>query len=241
MKKLLLFCLYSLLSLNLNASEKKSMEQLKWFEKFGCEKLIITQYENVASEKILKKISIEDKNYIRSLQGLINQLPTKGEIEKEMSSEADFLTLQFVCDGKDKVINFFDSKIQTPHSSFYSASHNPGSKIWEQISLHFKTAEVGKPAIMCKGLKISFKDFDVDFMGLEDRTPKNTTASSYVETFIITNHKDKSQIKIEITSGQLPPRPESFTLNGTSYIMSTFTSQDGKRLEGTNFIIEKKK
>lgn len=54
------------------------------------------------------------------------------------------------------------------------------------------------------------------------------------------NKKDKKEQIVEVSSGQLPPRPEEFVVNGEHLILNTFTDKKGKRLVARMFMIYKK-
>src|SRR6185312_10536447 len=189
--------------------EKKDMNERKWFDKLGCEKMRITQYKS-ASQKETEKVTISDMEYIKSFQTEINQLPTEGDIMISMGPAAHYLTLEFSCAGKNEVIEFYNSKIKTPATSFYSKTNASEQNIWQEIQQHFAPASLGKAVPKLKNVMQKFDTFSIEYLGSEDRTPKGTTASLYVESFQVISNKDNTKQTIEVKSGQLPPRPEKF-------------------------------
>ncbi len=229
------------LSTNIFAVEKKPMTQAKWFEKFGCEKMKITQYESASSRKIIHESTIEDVDYIRLIQGEISQLPTSGDEYIKIGPDSDYLTLDFTCEGKGTLIEFFNKSIKTPATSFYSKSSKFELDVWNQIESHFTKAEIGKLAPKYKNGLIRYDLFTVKYLGSEDKTPKGTTATSNHETFIVTSSKDQTIQTIIVRSGQLPPKPFEFKIGSEEYILSTYSQSKGPTLHPATFIIEKKR
>lgn len=121
------------------------MDDLKWFQNFGCNKLQITQFHSKSDMKVEKQVSITDPQYINSFQLQINRLPTSGDMMIKMGPAAKVLTLEFHCKEKAEVITFYDSHVKTPATSFYS-NHTAAEKvIWDEIQMHFEQPAINKP------------------------------------------------------------------------------------------------
>lgn len=238
MKALLFVGLVGLFANSSFAAGKKNMKETQWFDKIGCEKMRIIQYKSVSEKEIEKQFLINDPAYIQSFQTQINQLPPVGDMMIKMGPQASYLTLEFSCGGKTETIEFYNSKIKTPATSFYSQKESPEKNIWEEIQLHFAKPAFGKALLKIKNVPHKWDEFSVEYLGSEDRTPKGTTATLNVESFKVSDEKGAEQI-IEVRSGQLPPRPEKFKVGSKQYVLSTFSMKDGSRIYPRFFVIDK--
>ena len=223
------------------SAEKNNMKNLKWFEKIGCEKLQITEYKSAANKKKINELTITDVEYIRTFQARINQLPAAGDKMVKMGPDADYLVLEFACGEKVETIEFYNNTIKTPDTSFFSRDPRPDKEVWNQIQTHFKKADYGIPLPKVAGHSYEFKKLKVSYVGHEDRTPKDTTASLYAETFAVTDLKTKKTENVEVFSGQLPPEPTEFSVGADTFVIHTFSDKNGVRVDPLNFIIYKKK
>lgn len=221
-----------------HATEKKNMTDRKWFDQLGCEKMQITQHKT-AAQKEIEKVTINDIEYIKSFQTEINQLPTEGDIMISMGPAAHYLTLEFSCAGKNEVIEFYNSRIKTPATSFYSKTNTSEQNIWQEIQQHFKPASLGQAVPKLKNVIRKFDTFSIEYLGSEDRTPKGTTASLHVEFFQVINNTDNTKQTIEVRSGQLPPRPEKFKVGSDHFVLNTRTLKNATRIDPRMFVIDK--
>lgn len=213
------------------------MKEQQWFKKFDCEKMQIIKYQSASSNKIEKQVTITDADYIKSFQYEINRLPTSGDMMIEMGPDVNYLTLEFSCHNEKETLQFYNSQIKTPATSFYIKNESPDRNIWKEIQLHFEKPEINKAIPKVKNMTYTFDDFSIEFLGNEDRTPKGTTASLFVESFKVVTTKDKHEQTVEVSSGQLPPRPEKFKVNNKNLVINTFVGKDGKRLDSRMFIV----
>lgn len=226
----------------------KLKDQLKWFQTFGADELVINNHPSPSEKKPSKTLKITDKEYIRSLQVSINQLRKSGDIMVDMGENAAMLQLEFIAGGKKEVIEFYDGRVKTPATSFFDSSYKDDRAIWQEIQNILGTSsatapEFGKPRPFFVGHEIDFGDFKLKHLGSEDRTPKGTTASYYVSSFqVIPSGKaggaEKEQV-VEVSSGQLPPQPEEFKVGKKMYTLYTF-SHDKVRLPARHLVIDKK-
>lgn len=209
-----------------NAEDAQSME---WFRKIGCEELKISDFETIASKKPKQQIVIKDLDYIRSFQFSINQLPTAGDIVKDMAESARYTALEFKCGDQNNVIEFFDELIKTPTNSFYSRSANRGVSIWTEIENLFSSPKnTGVQIPYYKGAVLNFGEFSLTYLGAEDRTLKGTTASSFAQEFKLSSKTHNLDKMLTVFSGQLSPRPVEFEVNKKIYSLHTFLYRDKK-------------
>jgi hypothetical protein len=167
---------------------------------------------------------IKDLEYIRSLQVAFNQLPTEGEMMKDLAESARHLVLEFKCGEIKDVVEFFDSQVKTPATSFYSRSKKLEEPLWIEIqSLFSAEKKLGTQTPYYEGLILSFGDFELAYLGGEDRTPPGTTASSYAQKFMLSSKKFNLEKLLTVSSGQLPPRPVDFEVNKKFYVLHTFS------------------
>jgi hypothetical protein len=216
---------------------EKMMKDLQWFKRFDCEKLQIVKYHSASSKIIEKQITITDADYIKSFQSQINRLPTKGDEMIKMGPNACYLTLEFSCNGDKEIVKFYNSKINTPDTSFYSTTDGPDRIIWEEIQMHLGNPELDSLMPKVKNVTYFYDDFTIEFLGSEDRTSKEKTASLYTDSFKVISKKDKSEQTVEVPSGQLPPRPQKFKVGDDSLVISTYVGKDGTRLNPRVFVI----
>lgn len=213
------------------------MQDLKWFNEYGAEKLLITQYQSLENKEVLHKLEIQDEGYISGLQDQIDQLPVKGKMMKEMAASASYMTLEFITKGKSRVIELYDKKIKTPDHSFLG-NNNPIEKlVSDLIDAHLQKPELGLALPLAIGIKKSLGTFSIEYLGHEDRTPPMFTASWFVESFKVTDLDGNSQV-VEVSSGQLPPMPTEFKVGKKSYFICTLSTKSKNRIPPLSYIIE---
>lgn len=214
------------------------MQKPQWFHHIGCEKMRIIKYRSLSEKEVEKEIIINDQNYIRSLQVAINQLPVEGSgLMAKMAPTASYLTLEFACGDKLETIEFYNTHIKTPSTSFYSEKDSPDKEIWAEVQTHFEKPTFNKAVPKIKNKVQNFGDFSAEYLGVEDRTPKNTTATLQIESYSIIDNSTHTKQVVEIRSGQLPPKPQEFKVKNSSFILNTRALKDGSSIPDRMFVI----
>lgn len=224
-------------SISGEANTVKVVAELKWFRKQPAQSLQVRIFEKLSDKKPAQVISIDDANYINSLQTSLNQLPKSGDMYKDFSEQAKLVELEFSSGEIKDVIEFYDTRIKTPATSFYSGKENAASEIEKEVeALITQKSNLEEELPYYVGSVRQFADFSIKYLGSEDRTPKDTTVTSWVETFVVTSNSDKKEQKIEVRSGQLPPRPVDFVVGEKKYTLSNFNFK-GKNIRARSFVV----
>jgi hypothetical protein len=239
-KVLLVFKVIFMITAAVFGAEKKNMQERKWFDTIGCEKMRIAEYKSASEKSVVREQSITDAPYIKSMQLKISQLPTEGQMMVKMGPEADYLTLEFICGPKTEVIQFFNHHIKTPATSFFDQNEKGEQDLWKEIQSHFAKPEYNIAVPKVTKVNRDYDDFLLEYLGSEDRTPKGTSASAYVESFKVTAKSDHSVQIVEVHSGQLPPRPTDFSVGKKLFTVMTFRTSEQQDLNPRKFVVIKK-
>ncbi len=211
----------------------------KWFESSTCEKMKVIEYKSASDKSILREIVFEDADYTGSFKIQISQLPATGEMMIKMGPDAKKLVIEFTCGAKTELVEFFNERIKTPDTSFYSKANHHEQAVWSELQALLKKPVLGQAVPKAKNLELKFEKFSLRYLGSEDRTPQGTTATSYVETFKVKNMADQSEKLIEVHSGQSPPEDVDFQLGSGKYVLRTFKSKKGESLYPRQIIIDR--
>ncbi len=93
-------------------------------------------------EKSWERVS--DPKFIRKIQDALAKLPTKGEMMKSWSEDAEVLSVTFSRPGAPQTyIEFYNGRIKTLDGSFYSAGSNPEKPLYELLKKQFKYGSRG--------------------------------------------------------------------------------------------------
>lgn len=234
--KIIIASILSLFALT-SMGVERNMKVTTWFKDTKCEHLKITKYKSHSDKTVIKEIKISDTEYITSFQLEISRLPLSGTEMIKMGPDADYSVLEFQCkDGVEKV-EFFNHKIKTPDTSFYSEELE--KSLWEEIQSLLDKPKLDRPLPLIKNHPYDFQTFSISCIGYSDRTPKGTTASSFASSFKLVDNSNKSEKIIDVTSGQLPPGPLKFKVGSENLVLGTFKAKNGERLPSRVFIIYK--
>lgn len=214
----------------------------KWFNSDNYEKVRVIEFKSVSDLKILKEVTISDLEFIKSLQAHINNLPTHGDMMISMGPNAQYLKLEFQAQDKIDTIEFYNKQIKTIATSFYSDIEDIKKEklVWAEIRALVEKPDYGKriPKLLNVGHK--FDKFIIEYLGSEDRTPKDATATRYVATYKVINNADQTIKNIEVSSGQLPPEAVDFAVGQNNYTLITYSNDNVEQIYPRYFIIRKK-
>lgn len=206
-----------------------------WFENETYSAVTINQFTSISKHTIEQTIHIDDAVLVKRLVERINAISAKGDMMISFGPDAEHVELSFEGDGSVERINFYSKKIKTPSTGFNSNKSEEELSIYRDIdALLFP--EVNKQILKIKNLEIKFPAFSITYLGSTFRDEAPASLSFTTDKFSIRDEKKMEQI-VEITSGQLPPKPVSFKVGNASFVLNTFQSNSGARLYPDNFEI----
>lgn len=204
------FFVFSFLALftTLATAETRTMNNA-WFNDTDCHLIEINKLKSISDRKVIKSISIEDSNAIKSMMNRIAQIPADGDMMKSFGSNAEEIDLVFHCKNQKQIIEIFEHRFKTPSTGFNSPENKIEDDLYQDIdALLFPDFNKRIPKI--KNLSLPFKGFTVVYEGstFEDLHP--ATIQTTTQKFLIKDKKREQSI--EIKSGQQAPLPKSVTL-----------------------------
>ena len=101
-----------------------------------------------------------------------------------------------------------------------------------------KIMSYGKAIPYSKGESLKFPDFSLTYVDYVHYQHPIASISTNTQVFMAKS-EDNKELKIEVVSGQLPPRPEEFSINDKVFILYTFSGPKGLRLEPGHLLVEK--
>ena len=119
------------------------MQYLKTFKIKSCYKITVNQYKKASDSRDGKKhksAEISNKHTIDKIIKLLNALPDKGEI---MISWGPVPLTEVIMHNEDgsEFFSFYNSRIKTPDTSFYSEKYSEEEKLYNLFISHIKKQE----------------------------------------------------------------------------------------------------
>ncbi len=215
-------------------------EDLKWFQKIGCESMRVIEYNSMGERKILNERTVKDKEFIRFLQQFITTIPVLGDENIRIGPGASYMVAEFTCGGKTtEIIEFINSRIKTPSTAFLSNPNDVESKVLNDFKALLRPPTYNQHAPKITNNPLKYPDFEITYLKSEDRTPKDTTATLNVESYKVKSTKGEVQT-VEVRSGQLPPKDVTFKVNEKSFDLITF-AREGLQLHPNLLVVREAK
>ena len=196
-----------------------------WFTDRNFTSLEIRKNKSLADHAVVRSVTITDVGYIGKLAGRIAQIPPNGDMMISFSGAAEHIELVFYSGDKVQEIDVIQKGFKTPSTGF-NTKNDYEKRLYAEIdAVLFPTT--GKIVPKVEGLLLDFGDFSLCYKGtrFEDLAP--VTQSFHIAEFAYVDKKGNTQ-SIEISSGQLSPRPFVIKANGLSIL--TFHSKEEQRI-----------
>ena len=196
-----------------------------WFTDRNFTSLEIRKNKSLADHTVVRSVAITDVGYIGKLAGRIAQIPPNGDMMISFSGAAEHIELVFYSGDKVQEIDVIQKGFKTPSTGFNTKNDYEKGLYAEIDAVLFPAT--GKIVPKIEGLLMDFGDFSLCYKGtrFEDLAP--VTQSFHIAEFAYVDKKGNTQ-SIEISSGQLSPRPFVIKANGLSIL--TFHSKEEQRI-----------
>lgn len=196
-----------------------------WFTDRNFTSLEIRKNKSLADHAVVRSVTITDVGYIGKLAGRIAQIPPNGDMMISFSGAAEHIELVFYSGDKVQEIDVIQKGFKTPSTGFNTKNDYEKGLYAEIDAVLFPAT--GKIVPKVEGLLLDFGDFSLCYKGtrFEDLAP--VTQSFHIAEFAYVDKKGNTQ-SIEISSGQLSPRPFVIKANGLSIL--TFHSKEEQRI-----------
>lgn len=235
------------LMLLLTVAQAKDMEDkmAPWFTNKNCQKVELIKYQSISDSKIIKSVVIQDSNYVTSLIRRIEQVPAGGEMMVSFGPKAQHSELVFYCDNQKQVIEIYNKGFKTPSTGFNSIQGEVEKSLIRDLAALLEP-DFQKMIPKIKNLEIPFGVFTVTFQGTVEDNSAPVSVSFSTEKYLIKSQKG-SERALSVTSGQLPPPPVKFELEGgfldflfpSKFKLLTYDTVDGVRMFPDYFQITK--
>ncbi len=216
---------------------KESKVEPTWFGKAPCTKMKIQRFE-AGVTKPTHSLETVDLAGIANVREKIENISAEGDMMKSLVPK-EILRLEFVCGSESRTIEIFDGAFKTPTTAFNSDAQV--RKIERQVSSALRTTlipELKALAFKLAGIEYKFPDFSITFKGTTKFDHAPATISGEIDHFEVRSAESGIQ-KLEISSGQLPPQPETFSVGKAKFVLRTFESKERDRLYSTYFQIHR--
>lgn len=206
-----------------------------WFPEAKCTSFEIQKKVSISDPKITSQKIVIDAEATRKIMKRISALPTEGEKMISFAESATLLEAVFSCGSKKITISFINGNIKTPATSFFTGSNKEAKAIYQEIS-SLLMGEYGKPVLMVIHLAQEFPDFKITYNGKEEVDGKPATVAVTRENFLVKDKKG-AEVKVTVSSGQVPPQPVKFKVHDREYTLYTYRSPAGEDLYPDHFQI----
>jgi hypothetical protein len=208
-----------------------------WFTQKQCTLLEIKKSNSLKNNtKFTKEVSVKDPQFLSQLIKRIETLPSDGKMMAKIDGNSEYTKLIFYCTGGPREIEIIAGMIKTPSSGFNSSSETQ-TVILSDIDGLLDPKE-GKILPKVKDFEFKFKNFTLLFKGTRQTEDKEAPISFSIDTFHITTKGHPDQV-IEISSGQLAPKPAAFQVGKNKHKLKTFETNTGISLLPQHFQIVK--
>ena len=195
-----------------------------WFTDNDFTSLEIRKARSLADHAVVKAVVITDPEYIGKFAARIEQIPVNGDMMISFSGAAEHIELAFSSGDKVQEIDVIQKGFKTPSTGFNIKNDYERELYAEIDALLFPARDKILPKV--KGLVLDFGDFSLCYNGtrFEDHAP--VTLSFHIDEFVFDGKGGRRVI--EISAGQLPPRP--FVIEGSGLTLLTFHSREERRI-----------
>lgn len=210
------------------ASQGFAMPNSKWFKSKKCSSLELKKHRSISKHEVVGSVRIVDPDSIKEIMSRIEAMGDDGAEMISFGPDASHTDLVFTCDSGTQTIDIFEGGFKTPSTGFNSASQHQSSLVSDIESLLAPELK-GKIWKLPKA-ELSFGDFSITFHGNKDVDPNRTTTASLTNSVFTIRDKANKQQTIKILSGQRPPEPYQFKVNGKKMTLFTFHTKKGADL-----------
>jgi hypothetical protein len=214
------------------------MTDRPWFIHSEFNKLVLTNFKSISDKAILHQFSIEDKNVIQYLLKCIQAIPTNGDMMISFGPDVPYLKLSFEGVDYSDLIHFYRNKIKTPSTGFNSEQSQAEISLYHDLEA-LLYPDLNKRILRIENFPIEFPTFSISYLGsmFEDHAP--VSLSFHKDVFLVTS-KNGIEVRMTISSGQLPPQPKEFKVAGKTYILCTYKTSMKESVYPMYFLVEEK-
>ena len=182
----------------------------------------ILRHESLADHRVVRAVKVDDLGFINILASRIEKIPTDGDMMISFAGGAEYMEVLFYSEEKIQEVEIIQKGFKTPSTGFNSKNEFE-QEIYNDIDALLFPA-IGKKIPKVENLKLDFGEFSIEYKGNEFRDFAPATLSFHIDTFKLYDRKGNEQ-KIEISSGQLPPKPYTATVNNLKFSIVTFSKE----------------
>ncbi len=201
----------------------------QWFNSKECIALEIKKYKSISAHEIANAVTIEDSKVVEDIMQRIEHIPMAGDMMVSFGPNAERISLFFHCANKTiQTVNIYQKRFKTPSTGFNSEKNETESSLYSDIdALLFP--DLKKKIIKIKNLELNFVNFSLTYLGETHSEKQLATASWEKYKFLIKDNSNNEQ-RIDIISGQQPPMPYQFSIDGSGFTLMTYQTEMKERL-----------
>lgn len=220
--------------------QRQNRESLvsKWFSSVEYVKVAIKKQKSFSDSSVVKEIMIQDPSLISFLKSQVEKNPVDGKMMISFAPESSYISIQFVdAQGTIDLVEIHDGRLKTPSTGFDSTKSAEETRLSSDIEALLQPG-LSVPILKVVNNEYKFKDMSVVYLGKSSQEKSRATTSLSKERYQIKEAQGGEQI-LEITSGQRPPAPVEFKVNGKMYTLFTYENTKKIRLFPHYFEITK--
>ena len=206
-----------------------------WFSNTNATSLEIQKFKSISDHEIVASVIINDLKVIQSFISRIEQIPPEGDMMKSFGPEAEHIDLCFFNEDALDIQHIYQKRFKTPSTGFNSSKSELEEKLYQDVDALLFPA-LDKQILQIENLELVFKNFSITYLGSEFHQVELVSVSFTKNKFLIKEKNKKEQL-IEITSGQLPPKPFAFEIGHSKFEILTYKTKDDQRLYADHFQI----
>jgi hypothetical protein len=229
----LLICILLLLSgcihktAEQNSTPTKSAETLmsnKWFVHQNFSALEIEIYTHASDKKPAKIAKTENSDFIKMMVAKISAIPAEGQEMIEFTPAVPYTVLSFkTTDGKIDKVELYGSLVKTPATSFNSAPEE-NEKFVSAVEAGLRSPEANKYIPMIENFPVHFPGVTITYLAQKNSDFAPVTVKLTHYSFELKFDKGGEKKIIEISAGQVAPKPYEFEVAGKKAKLTIFES-----------------
>lgn len=201
----------------------------QWFKTSECTSLQILKYKSVLDPQVMRSVDVEDSSVVKKIIDRIERIDPDGKLAQSAGADDEHIDLLFRCKNeKVQKIEVYGHQFKTPSKGFNAGENKEELSLYSDIDALLLPVP-GKRILKIKHLALKFKDFTLVYLGATKSDSAPLTVSWNSDRFLIKDNNGSEQI-IDITSGQLPPKPYDFDIGTHEYALLTHHSESKERL-----------
>lgn len=201
---------------------------MPWFNNSEITQIEIIKYKSLSDRACIAKVVINDPKAIQHLMTTIDKIPATGDLMKKPGPDSAYMVANFYSPESFISIEFLGKQIKTPSTGFNSLQTEAEIQLVDDINALLEP-KINQRIPKIRGVELHFPGLVLTYVGDESIHYEDSSLTLHKDIFDYRTESGGTE-RIEILSGQLPPKPYAIDTGKKKIVIYTYESSDHQRL-----------